>query len=617
MIEDFFHDDHDDEGLDGEPVPRAAPAASPSSKSPPQATILADLALDRYRFVRSAAGDPFAVEIDGTCVASPLRGNDSLRTELARTFMREYGQAPRQGALTDALCVLEGAAADGAHERVELRVARDGDHIYLDLGEADGTTICVSPTGWTETQRPPLLWRRTVLTGPIPAPVRGGRIEDLEALLNVAGTDQFDLVVAWLVAALIPDIPHPVLTAVGEQGTGKTTAVRMLVELVDPSPAPLRTAPRDEQGWAVAAAGSWVVALDNVSSLAPWLQDALCRAVTGDALVRRRLYSDSDIAVLAYQRVIALTSIDPGALRGDLGDRMVLLDLERISPSQRLLDRDLADRFETLRPGLYGALLDLLAAVLAVLPTIKLDAMPRMADFARVCAAVDRVRNTNTLDTYMACTTKLAAAVVEADPVAVAVTALVNTTGEWQGTATELLAAIAPERPPKGWPGSAGVLSGRLKRAAPALRDLGIEIEFSTTHKTKTITILNTKDPTDPNRGVRGRNEASPATEASPTASDQGIRGDASGDASATGDATTPTMRPPHPEPDMPLDLHKRGRGDAGDAGDACVQPSSTCTRCSAHLWRATSSTDTDPLCKTCRAEDTTATEDDADALYL
>ena len=69
------------------------------------------------------------------------------------------------------------------------------------------------------------------------------------------------------------------------------------------------------------AAGSWIVGLENVSSIQPWLSDCFCRASTGDALVRRKLYSDSELAVLTYRRAIILNGVDLGALRGDLGDR--------------------------------------------------------------------------------------------------------------------------------------------------------------------------------------------------------------------------------------------------------------------------------------------------------
>ena len=40
-----------------------------------------------------------------------------------------------------------------------------------------------------------------------------------------------------------------------------------------------------------------------------WLSDVLCRAVTGDALVRRRLYTDSEVAVVSFRRFLAIASL--------------------------------------------------------------------------------------------------------------------------------------------------------------------------------------------------------------------------------------------------------------------------------------------------------------------
>jgi hypothetical protein len=72
------------------------------------------------------------------------------------------------------------------------------------------------------------------------------------------------------------------------------------------------------EAWAVAASGLLVVALDNLDVVPAWLSDALCRAVTGEAVVRRALYTDSGLSVIAFRRLVILTAIDAGAMRGDL-----------------------------------------------------------------------------------------------------------------------------------------------------------------------------------------------------------------------------------------------------------------------------------------------------------
>jgi hypothetical protein len=69
---------------------------------------------------------------------------------------------------------------------------------------------------------------------------------------------------------------------------------------------------------------------------------------------------------------------------------------------------------------------------------------------------------------------------LEADPVATAVRSLVIRHGSFEGTSQELLERLGAEvnettRRSRSWPGSARGLSSRLKRAAPTLRQAGIE----------------------------------------------------------------------------------------------------------------------------------------------
>src|SRR5690606_25185034 len=143
----------------------------------------------------------------------------------------------------------EGRAMDLDPRPVELRLASHGGQVVLDLGGADGRCVIAGPDGWRISSTSPVLFRRTGLTSPIPAPGEAGRTESgigaLRSLLNVTESG-LRLVVGWLVAGLIADMPHPILAALGEQGTGKSTALAMLTNLIDPSPAPLRSLPKDQ-----------------------------------------------------------------------------------------------------------------------------------------------------------------------------------------------------------------------------------------------------------------------------------------------------------------------------------------------------------------------------------
>ncbi len=254
------------------------------------ATELVALAEARYQLGTSSTGEPYAVARPGhgPHVARMLRGGQaSLRAELAATFAQLHQRAPNSSALADALLVLEGRAMNIQPVEPALRVARHPGGLVLDLGDPTGQVVVLTPAGWELAERSPVLFRRTKATGTLPPPQPGGRLEELRERRLVNLTDaSWPLALAWLVAALVPDIPHPIPLLCGEQGTGKSTTAKMLARLVDPSPAELRTGPKDLEQWAVAAAGSWLVVLDNISGVAPWLSDALCRAVTGDGLVR-------------------------------------------------------------------------------------------------------------------------------------------------------------------------------------------------------------------------------------------------------------------------------------------------------------------------------------------
>jgi hypothetical protein len=113
--------------------------------------------------------------------------------------------------------------------------------------------------------------------------------------------------------------------------------------------------------------------------------------------------------------------------------------------------------------------------------------MPRMADFARILVAVDKVLKTDGMTTYLGLRRELAEDVASSDPVLLALTECVR--GEFTGTSGQLLHLIQPvddagqpvdpRRLPKGWPAGARDLTTALNRHAPVLRQLGWTVSKS------------------------------------------------------------------------------------------------------------------------------------------
>jgi len=64
------------------------------------------------------------------------------------------------------------------------------------------------------------------------------------------------------------------------------------------------------------------------------------------------------------------------------------VELKRIERNARLEEQEILQRFESLRPKLFGAMLDALAEAMRIKPKLKLNELPGMADFATWGAAV-------------------------------------------------------------------------------------------------------------------------------------------------------------------------------------------------------------------------------------
>jgi hypothetical protein len=471
-------------------------------KGPSVADKLVHLAISRFDFGISDQGEPFAVPKTGAHIVRMLRGDASLRAELSRAYFQEHGKAASQSALADALMVCEGLAREMSPLPLALRVARTGGVTWVDLGEVKGRAVRIDNCGWSVVEHAPMLFRRTALTGVMPEPESGGTIEELWNLLNVSPRYR-PIVLAVLVAALIPDIPHPVVLLSGEQGSGKSTATKILVSLLDPSPAPLRKPPRDEDQWVVAAAGSWVVALDNLSKLPDWLSDALCRAATGDGDVRRQLYTDNGLTVFSFKRVVFLNGIDLADIQGDLAERLVAVRLDTIPESERKQETALRKRWAEAHPRILGAVFDLAAKTFDAMAKAEQANLPRMADFAHVVGAIDSVLGTEGLAAYRELGCEMATDAVTSDPVLTALVAEI--TDSWTGNARKLLSKIDPDdhhAEHTGWPANPREMTAVMRLRAPLLRELGWEVvELPRGGRDKSIRYRITPPATAPDEG--------------------------------------------------------------------------------------------------------------------
>jgi hypothetical protein len=170
----------------------------------------------------------------------PIRSK-AFRAWFRRRYYNMTGTVPGLATLRPALDLLEARALFDSPERaVHVRVAEHAGRIYLDLADERWQAVEIGPDGWRVTECPPVRFRRPAGMLPLPVPEQGGSIDALRSFLNLQSRDDFVLVVAWLLGALRPQAPYPLLAISGEQGSAKTVLSKLLKALVDPNVAPVR-----------------------------------------------------------------------------------------------------------------------------------------------------------------------------------------------------------------------------------------------------------------------------------------------------------------------------------------------------------------------------------------
>jgi hypothetical protein len=236
----------------------------------------------------------------------------------------------------------------------------------------------------------------------------------------------------------------------------------------------------------IAARNGWVVALDNLSSLTPWLSDGLCRLATGSGFATRELYSDDDETIFSATRPIIINGIGDVATRSDLIDRSLLLTLPAIPETRRRDEREMLRTFAAVRPRILGALLTAVSAALRNRLTIRLSHVPRLADFAHWVTAAETGLSWSAgtfMHAYDANRADAHELALEGSTIAPPLRAMVAETEAWEGTARELLDALTsrvgePVRRGRDWPAGAPVLAKALRRIAPNLRAVGVIVDF-------------------------------------------------------------------------------------------------------------------------------------------
>ncbi len=414
-----------------------------------------------------------------------------IQSKSSKLWLADYSYSKRKTVVnTDtANRVLQTLAAQahfkGEQYSLSVRSVHNKEGLWYDLGSS---AIHIQKNHWEVTDQPPIVFKRFAHQKKQVLPQRGGDLRLLLKYINIHDEQEQLLFLVYVVAAFIPDYPHPLLILYGAQGAGKTTPMKMMKELIDPSALSGLSTPKNIEVFVQTASHHSFLFYDNLSRMPEWFSDALARVATGDSFSKRELYTDDDDVIYRLQNSIALNGINQVVYKSDLLDRSILVHLDRIRPEQRKEHQILWSEFEHDRPAILGAIFDSLASALALYPEIKLARLPRMADFTRWGYAIAEAAGFGGESFVRAYSGNISVQhdeAIEANPVAKAILAFMKERTHWQGTAATLyfeLNKLAWElqiSQSKGWPKDAPRLGKALAMVEPNLVAKGIEVEHS------------------------------------------------------------------------------------------------------------------------------------------
>lgn len=429
---------------------------------------------------------------------SPRNGGSEIYKIGSKKFSRwlgayvfnTYGFALKNNQVRDITVALEGVALyKGLGEKhLEVRSRLIDGVLWYDLG---GSAVRVDKNGWKVIEQPPILFRPYSHQEKQVRPVSKGNIQALRQFVNINSDESWALFLIFMISAFIPTFPKPVLVLTGSQGAGKTTPMRMLKKLIDPSVLPSNGSPSDQEEMSRIADKHLVLFFDNLSNLPNKVSDILCKIVTGDGFSRRTKFTDDDETIFTSKRAVMMNGINSFITRADLLDRAIILEVKRIPEDKRLPEDELWRKFEEERPKILGGIFDILSKAMSLYGYNVPTKLPRMADFAKWGVAInnaikqsDKSWSVDFMQAYEKNIDHQNEEAIQSNPVAVAAQMLVERCIEWKGTATEFFDSFYSSTTPDRlyltrhvmWPRDPSGIGRSLVRAETNLKRVGISV---------------------------------------------------------------------------------------------------------------------------------------------
>ena len=435
---------------------------------------------------RNQTGEAYAdtMDVDGTRKILPIDGRQ-FGNLLTRMHCMRFGRMPAKKEISELRFQINAWADISPRRFMHLRTAQHDGRIYYSLGDDLGSIVEIRPGAWSVGRTENVYFANRPLGGQqvLPTPTSGD--SDLRRRLfqfvNLINPDDQLLFLANLATCIVPESAHPACLLVGGEGSAKSSTARIVKALIDPANIDLLGFPEKDTDLAQICSHNHMAVFDNLARMSRTQSDVLCRAVTGGAMSKRRLYSDADDFNFTFQCCVVLTSINLVAEQPDLLDRALLFRMPIISPDTRQCESIYWQEFQKTRPLLLGWIFDILAKAMEILPTVKVENLPRLADFYRWGIAISGALGESDsafLTAFGQNRQKINEALLDANSLASTLVDFMSSQAKWEGTATELLNELIKLSGAKTLPKAANQLSRQLKEIETTLGKSGIGLQW-------------------------------------------------------------------------------------------------------------------------------------------
>jgi len=339
---------------------------------------------------------------------------------------------------------------------------------------------------------------------PLPMPSGDGDYKLFLKYMNMSNRCK-SLLISWITYTLslgkIPSSNYVLLAITGLMGSGKTSLIKMILDVVDASTIGTQLFPKSSKDLITTSQNLHLASFDNTRFISKSDSDVLAICCTGGFSSTRELYTNSGVHTNHLHLGLIVNSIHQAVTEQDLIDRSLPIEMHPMEQSARRSEKQLIAEFQAELPELYMGLLKLTAKIKAELPNATITSPERMIDFVHWLAAMENVvENSGDLQGYYS--ELLSNSQLETlleNPLFSAVIDLCekNKDKVYESTPSKLLAQLTWDasstdlRSPD-WPKSASSLSKKLTSLIPALLEQSVIVELSR-GKERKITLMHTE----------------------------------------------------------------------------------------------------------------------------